>query len=441
MSESCHDLDRIDVTFDDERCVPDAGLLLPATLAARLGLGDLIDRTVKLKGAGRANVGIKAMTVIMSILAGGDCIDDVNMLRAGGTVSAVLGHGLRAASTVGTFLRTFTWGHVAQLTKVSCTLLERAYAAGAGPSDGPVTVDIDSTICETYGLHKIGGSRFTYTHVRGYHPLLAVVAGYGDVIHSRLRGGPAHTARAAGSFIKETLRRLRQAGATGPVLLRADSGYFSRSVVDACRSEGARFSVTARHTKAVKAAIGTIPEDAWRDIPYWIDGGAQVAETRYRPFGANQPDVRLVVRRVAPTPGSQLALLTDWDYHAFITDRTGDLLEIEADHRRHAEIENTIRDLKYGCGLNHMPSGLFDANAAWLELNIIAYNLGRWTNRIGELADRPITMKTLRGRYLRIPGRLTRPARRPTLHLPNNWPWADRFLTGLGRLRDLPAAA
>lgn len=441
MTVSCHDLDGIDVTFDDERAVPDAGLLLPATLAAKLGLRQLVDATVRLAETGRANAGIKAMTVIMSILVGGDCIDDVNMLRAGGTVASVLGHGLRAASTIGTFLRAFTWGHVSQLTKVSRELLQRAYGAGAGPGAGPVTVDIDSTICETYGLHKIGGSRFTYTHVRGYHPLIAVVAGWGDVIHSRLRGGPAHTARAAASFIKETVGRLRHAGVGGQITLRADSGYYSRNVIDACRQLSVRFSVTVRHTKTIRTAITKIADDAWRDIPYWIDGGAQVAECAYRPFGAKGPQVRLIVRRVQPTPGSQLALLTDWGYHAFITDRTGDLLEIEADHRRHAEIENVIRDLKYGCGLNHMPSGRFDANAAWLELNIIAHNLARWTIRLGDLADTPITLKTLRGRYLKIPGRLTRPARRPTLHLPTDWPWADRFLAGLHHLRELPSAA
>ncbi len=437
MQESCHNLDRIDVTFDDPRSVPNAGLLLAATLCDRLGLRQLFDRFVGLRGRGQANVGIKAMTVIMSILAGGDCIDDVNMLRAG-SVSRILGHGLRAASTIGTFLRTFTWGHVSQLTKVSREALRRAYSSGAGLGDGPVTVDIDSTICETYGLHKIGGSRFTYTHVRGYHPLIATVAGFGDVIHSRLRGGPAHTARAAASFIKETIRRLRDAGVSGPITLRADSGYYNKAVVTACRSMDVRFSITVRQNKAIKAAISKIPEDAWVEIPYWLDGGAEVAECTYRPFGKKQSDVRLVVRRVRPTPGSQLAMFTDWDCHAFITDRDGDLIEIEADHRRHAEIENVIRELKYGVGLNHMPSGNFAANAAWLELNVFAYNIGRWMTRIGNLDNIPIAIKTLRSRYLTLPGRITCSGRKPTLHLPNGWPWADRFLNGLTRLRAIP---
>jgi hypothetical protein len=435
---SCQKLDRIAVAFDEDRAIPNAGLLLPATLCAHLGLHGLFERFLRVTGRGRANTGVKMMTLIMSVLAGGDCIDDANALRAGGTVE-VLGHGIRAASTLGTFLRCFTFGNVAQLGRVSGEAFARAWRSGAGPGGAPVVIDIDSTICETYGLHKIGGSKFGYTHVRGYHPLLAVVAGFGDVIHSRLRGGPAHTGRNAASFITETIRRLRHADAAGPVVVRADSGYYSRNVVDACTRAGVAFSITVRHNNAVQAAISQIPDDAWTPIPYWCDGGAEVAETRYSPFALDTP-VRLVVRRVSPSPGSQLALLTEWSYHAFITDRPGPTLDIEADHRRHAEIENTIRDLKYGVGLNHMPSGRFDANAAWLEVNILAHNIARWSTRIGALTKDTAwtTTKTLRRRYLNIPGRMTRSGRRDKLHLVADWPWADQFLEGLNKLRAIP---
>jgi len=169
-------------------------------------------------------------------------------------------------------------------------------------------------------------------------------------------------------------------------------------------------------------------------IPYFLDGGAEVAETTYRPFGKKAPVVRLIVRRVKPTPGSQLALLVDWAYHGFVTDRDGETIALEADHRRHAEVENTIRDLKYGVGLNHMPSGRFGANAAWLAFNVIAHNLARWTSRLG-LGETLIATGTLRRRYLRTPGRLTSSARRFTLHLPRHWPWAGRFDTALANLR------
>jgi hypothetical protein len=349
----------------------------------------------------------------------------------------ILGHAVRAPSTIGTWLRSFSWGNVSQLAAAGRDTLIRAWRSGAGPGEGPVTIDVDSTICETYGLAKIGGSRFTYTHTRGYHPLIAVIAGWGDVINSRLRGGPAHTARGAASFITETIRRLRDGGATGPITLRADSGFYNENVVEACRAEGVRFSITVPQNKGVQAAISKIADDAWREIPYWCDGGAEVAETTYRPFGQKRT-VRLVVRRVRPSPGSQLALLAVWSYHAFITDRTGDIVAIEADHRRHAEIENVIRDLKYSCGLNHMPSGRFDANAAWLELNVLAHNIARWSERIGDITDSWIATETLRRRYLAVPGRLTRSARRTTLHLPVDWPWADQFIAALDRVRALP---
>lgn len=432
---SSHSLDAIDVTFDDERLVADAGLIQPATLAQHLGLRGLFEDHVDLGDApGRANVGHKAMTVIHSALAGGDSIDDCDALRAGAS-GAVLGHGVLAPSTLGTFLRSFTWGHARQLDKVSGELLGRAWAPGAGPGDGPVTIDVDSSIHETYGLQKQGGARFTHTKVRGYHPLYAVIAGTGDVVHSRLRGGNANSGRGAGSFLTETFNRVRAAGASGPLTLRADSGFYSGSVAAACRKAGARFSITVKMNPAIRKAIAAINDAAWVAIPYFLDG-ADVAETTYRPFGKKAPLVRLIVRRVKPTPGSQLALLIDWSYHAFITDRPGDTLFLEADHRRHAVVEDAIRDLKYGVGLNHLPSGRFGANAAWLALNVIAHNLARWTSRIG-LDETLITTDTLRRRHLRTPGRLTRSARKLTLHLPARWPWAEQFNNSLTRLRSV----
>ncbi|MGH7319940.1 MAG: IS1380 family transposase [Candidatus Rokuibacteriota bacterium] len=438
---SSHSLDRLAVTFDDERAVADAGLLLPATLAQHLGLVTLVDERVDLGDTpGRANPGIKVMTLVHSLLAGGDCIDDADALRAGAT-EAVLGHGLRAPSTLGTFLRSFTWGGVRQLDAVNRELLARAWAAGAGPGDAPLTIDVDSTICETYGLLKQGGSKFTYSHVRGYHPLLAIVAGTGDVVHARLRGGNANSGRGAAGFLTETFARVRAAGASGPVTLRADSGFYSASVVRACRRANVRFSITVKLTKALHKTIAAIPDDAWTPIPYFLDG-ADVAETTYVPFahkGARAP-LRLVVRRVRPTPGSQLALFCEFSYHALITDREGDTLDLEADHRRHAEVENTIRDLKYGTGLNHLPSGRFGANGAWLACNVIAHNLARWTSRVG-LGENLVTTKTLRRRHFRLSGRLTRSARVETLHLPARWPWRGDFLVALMRLRAIPPPA
>ena len=434
--------DRIQIAFDDHGLVANAGLILPATLALRLGLPQLLRKRLDLGGApGRANTGDKIMTLVASTLAGGDCIDDADALRAGGT-ARVLGFTAKAPSTLGTFLRSFRWGHVRQLDRVSRELLARAWAAGAGPGDGPLTIDLDSTICETYGLDKEGARHHGYTGARGYHPLLAGAAGAGDVLMARLREGRANTARGAALFLRETVGRVRYGGARGQLTVRADSGFYAHSVVSVCRKMDVRFSITLRQHKSLHNVIEAIPEDAWTPIPYWMDGAADVAETTYVPF-QSEPDaapVRLIVRRVKPTPGSQLALFATYSYHGFITDRDGEMLELEADHRRHAEIENAIRDLKYGVGLNHMPSGRFAANGAWLAAQVMAHNLARWTARIG-LGQQIVTTKTLRRRVFALAGRITRSARRLTLHLPRRWPWEEQFSRALARLRAIPLPA
>ena len=431
--------DRIQIAFNDHRLVANAGLLLPVTLAHHLGLGELVDQHVDLgDAAGRANAGDKMLTLAASALAGGDCIDNANALRAGGT-EQVLGCAVKAPSTLGTFLRSFRWGHVRQLDRVSREVMARVWAAGAGPGDEPLTIDLDSTVCETYGLAKEGAQRHNYAGQRGYHPLFAIAAGTGDVLLARLRKGRANTARGAAHFLRETVSRARHAGATGPLTVRADSGFYNRDIVAACRDRGVRYSITVRQHPSLRNLIETIPEADWTPIPYWMEGAADVAETEYTPF-ESKPDavpVRLIVRRVKPTPGSQLALFANYSYHAFITDREGRTLDLEADHRRHAEIENAIRDLKYGVGLNHLPSGRFPANAAWLAAQTMAYNLARWTTRIG-LGEPVATTKTLRRRFFSLPGRITRKARRLTLHLPLHWPWQNQFSNALARLRALP---
>ena len=431
--------DRIQIAFDDHRVVANAGLLLPVTLAQRLGLSQLVDRHVDLgRAPGRANTGDKMMTLVASALAGGDCIDDADALRAGG-VGRVLGCVVKAPSTLGTFLRSFRWGHVRQLDRVSRELLAQAWATGAGPGDGPLTIDLDSTVCETFGLCKEGAQRHNYAGQRGYHPILAVAAGTGDVLMARLRQGRANTARGAAHFLRETVSRVRHAGATGQLTVRADSGFYAHAIVAVCRDKDVRFSITARQHPRLRNIIEAIPEGNWTPISYWMEGAADVAETSYSPFQSepNAAPVRLIVRRVKPTPGTQLALFANYSYHAFITDRDGDTLYLEADHRRHAEIENAIRDLKYGVGLNHLPSGRFPANAAWLAVQVMAHNLARWTARIG-LGEQLVTTKTLRRRFFSLAGRLTRSARQLTLHLPQRWPWENQFSRALARLRALP---
>ena len=276
--------DRIQITFDDRRLVANAGLLLPATLARHLGLPELVQQRLDLGDApGRANAGDKMMTLVASALAGGDCIDDADVLRTGGT-ACTLGGTVKAPSTLGTFLRSFRWGHVRQLDRVSRELLARAWQAGAGPGDGPLTIDLDSTICETYGLAKEGARHHGYTGKRGYHPLLAIAAGTGDVLMSRLREGRANTARGAAHFLRETVSRVRRAGASGQLTVRADSGFYGHTVVAACREMDVRFSITVRQHARLRNLIEAIPDADWTPVPYWMDAAADVAQTTYTPF-------------------------------------------------------------------------------------------------------------------------------------------------------------
>ena len=442
--------DRIQIAFDDHRLVANAGLILPAALALHLGLPQLVQQCLDLGNApGRANTGDKIVTLVASALAGGDCIDDADALRAGGTAGAI-GCVVKAPSTLGTFLRSFRWGHVRQLDRVSRELLAGAWQAGAGPSNEPFTIDLDSTICETHGLAKEGARHPGYTGQRGYHPLLATAADTGDVLMSRLREGRANTARGAADFLRETVGRVRYAGASGQLTVRADRGFYTHAVVAVCRRKGVRFSITIRQHQSLRNLIEAIPEGDWTPIPYWMEGAADVAETTYTP-SQSEPDaapVRLIVRRVQPMPGSQLALFVNYSYHGCITDRYGETLKLEADHRRHAEIENAIRDpassagqaLKYGVGLNHLPSGRFPANGAWLAVQVMAHNLARWTARLG-LDEQVVTTKTPRRRFFSLAGRLTRSARRLTLHLPQRWPWETQFSGALARLRAIPLPA
>ena len=230
-----------------------------------------------------------------------------------------------------------------------------------------------------------GARHHGYTGARGYHPLLAVAAGTGNVLLARLREGRANTARGAAHFLRETVGRVRYCGARGQLTVRADSGFYTHAVVAVCRRMDVRFSIAIRQRARLRNLFEAIPEDAWTPIPYWMDGAADVARDHLHPVPGRggRPAGTAHRPRVKPAPGSQLALFATYSYHGFITDRDGETLELEADHRRHAEIENAIRDLKYGVGLNHLPSGRFAANGAWLAVQVMAHNLARWTARIG----------------------------------------------------------
>jgi hypothetical protein len=425
-------LDGIAVAFDDERAVADAGIVLAATLAGRLGIEALVDRTVDLGDRpGAANAGAKVMTLVSAMALGADCIDDCDLLRAGRT-GQVLGHQVAAPSTLGTFLRSFTFGHVRQLDRVLADTLSRAWAAGAGPGDGRLVIDVDSFVGEVHGRAKQGAA-FGYTRVRGYHPILATRADTGEVLHIRLRKGSANTSRGMQRFCDELIARVTRAGATGPKLLRADSGFWSRATFDRLDRAGWQFSIGVRLQPAVRAAIEQIDETAWTTLAdYPPSSIAQIAETT---LGGR----RLIVRRVR-TLDRQGELLPCWELFPFATNRTEPLRIVEVEHRQHAVVELAIRDLK-DQALAHFPSGKFTANAAWTVIACLAHNLLRWISVLGLPGQTIRAARTLRRRLLALPGRLTRTARRWTLHLPARWPWQHPFAEALSRIRALATAA
>src|SRR4051794_32561210 len=406
--------------------------MLVAMLAARLGLEALAQRLVRLrpKRPGAGNAGRKVMSLVFAMALGADSIDDCDVLRAGRT-RRLLGGWVAAPSTLGTFLRAFTFGHVRQLDALLGRSLERAWQAGARAGDGRLVIDVDSFVGEVCGRLKQGAA-YGYTKLFGYHPILATRADTRETLHIRLRKGSANTQKGMLRFTDELIARVTRAGATGVKLLRADSGFWNTKVFERLQGAGWPYSIGVRMIKTVRATVQAIPEEAWMKIDYPDDGEAQIAETIY---GGR----RLIVRRTRLL-GAQAELWPDWRHFAFVTNRSEDLALVEAGHRDHAVVEQVISDLK-DQALAHFPSGHYGANGAWTVLAALAHNLQRWTQLLG-LPDTTVrAARPLRRRLLQVPGRLTRHARGWTLHLPARWPWHGDYITALTRIRALPERA
>ncbi len=447
-------LSRLDVAFDDPKSVASGGLLLPMSLAQRLNVEPAIDAALPSKGyGGHRNGGAKALTMVSSLLAGGEFISDVGMLASGET-SRVLGHATVSASRCGQWLRQLTQGDTAGLERVNSGLISSAWHAGLGPGlgagsqigdGGRLVLDIDSTVIQTYGNFKDGTSKRNYRGIRGYHPLIVAEAGSGQVVSGRLRDGNAAPAKDAAAFLDDTFSGIAQSVAVADeTVLRGDSGFYTKNVIDTCRRHNIRFSITIRQQANIRDLIATISQDRYETVPSTGTQQFAVAEVPYTVKGrtGNNPvKCRLIVRRTtvpADTGDPQPRLFDLIDYRAFVTDLDGDATHLDRFHRQHAVIETVIRDLKHGMALNHMPSGSYHANAGWLQLNILAHNLARWTGRL--ISNTPITTKTLRHRYLNCPGRITRNSRKHVLHLPTNWPWRIEYTTALNRIRTLQTA-
>lgn len=426
-------LDAMQVEFDDERLVCDAGIALVATLARRLGIESLARDLVRLRRdrPGAANAGRKVLALLFAMVLGADSIDDADVLRSGRT-RRLLGGWLPAPSTLGTFLRSFTFGHVRQLDRVLGEALARAWRAGAGPGCSRLVIDVDSFVGEVHGRLKQGAA-YGHTKLLGYHPLLATRADSGEALHVRNRKGSANTQRGVMRFCQELVARVRRAGAEGEILLRADSGFWNGRLFAWLRGQGIQYSIGVTLQAHVRAAVEAIPAHVWQRLDDYPAGGeAEIAETT---LGSE----RLIVRRTRLI-GPQAELFPDWRHFAFATNRTEAIELVEAEHREHAVVETHIADLKDGA-LAHFPSGDFAANSAWCVIACLAHDLTRWAALIGLPAEPRRAGRTFRRRYLRMPGRLTRSGRRHTLHLPASWPWRKRFLDALTALRAIPQLA
>jgi hypothetical protein len=449
-----HGLAKIHATFDDPNLVSRAGLVPVMALAQRAGLSALAGEWVRIARRCGVNAPVKVSCLVAAMVAGADSIDDTDVLRHG-ALPALFG-GVRAPSTLGSFLRSFTWGNVLQLQKVSRLLL--AGLARQAPllpgAEVLAFIDLDSMQKRVYG-HAKQGAAFGYTKiqgksllVRGLNALAATIStplAAPVIAATRLRGGNASSARGAASLAAEAIKTARAAGCTGTLIVRADSAFYGAPVAWAIRDAGAYFSLTVRTDHKIAAAIAAIPGDAWTPIAYpraiWDDqlacwvSDAQVAEVTYTAFtrhGSQPITARLIVRRVKDlnpqAAGGQDELFPLWRYHALFTDSPSPMIAAEEHHRGHAQIEQVFADCNDG-PLAHLPSGSFPANAAWLTLAAISHNLLRAAGTLASAASAKARGATLRRDLIDVAARTARHGRgHITLHLPQGWHRAQDWM-------------
>jgi hypothetical protein len=449
----------VSAVFDDPNLVSCAGLAPVVALAQRCGLAELVAEKLTLPSKGGANAHLKVPALVAGMVAGADCIDDMDLLRHGG-MDRLFG-GVRAPSTMGTFLRTFTFGHVRQLDSVAASLLVEL-AVGTpllAGVDQVAFVDVNDTVRATHGYAKQGAG-FGYSGVKGLNALLATVStplSRPVIAATRLRAGNTNSGRGAARLVADALATAKACGAGGPhgkglIVLRADSAFYGHDVIAAARRAGARFSVTARMNPTVSKAISSITDDAWTAISYpnavWdhdeqrLISDAEIAEVEFTAFTSRRRGEhitgRLIVRRVKRlNPGvrsqatktmtaEQQELFAAYRYHAVFTDSPLTLVQAEKTHREHAIIEQVIADFKSG-PLAHLPSGSFAANSAWLVLAAMAFNLTRAAGCLASAFHARATTGTIRDQLINVPTRLAHSARKQVLHLPQRWPWKQAW--------------
>jgi len=440
----------VDVAFDDPNLIADAGLVPVIALAEQVDLPALIAEHVAITGAANAagaNPAAKVMSLLAGMVAGADSIDDVDRLRRAG--NQVVFDQIRAPSTLGTFLRAFTHGHVQQLN----TVLRQALIALAGrapllPGAGEVVfVDLDSTHRQVYGYAKQGAAVGRLKGKKTLHPLIATMStpiARPVVVGVRLRRGKSADVRGAARFLAEALTTVRAIAPDARIVVRADSKFYTADVAATAARYRASVSLTTGSNPSVDAAIATIGDTGWTPIHYpdaFVDedtgelvSDAEVAEIAYTAFSSRprreQVHGRLIVRRVKrlnpATATGQDELFDVWRHHAVFVTNSIQTLQAETQHRGHAIIEQVIADAASST-LAHLPSGAFHANAAWVVLWAITHNLTRAAGTLASTFHARATTATIRAHLINVPARLARGARRLTLHMPERWPWHDAW--------------
>ena len=445
--QSSHAATVVDVAFDDPNLIADAGLVPVIALAERIGLPDLVAEHLAIAGAANsagANPVAKVMSLVAGMVAGADSIEDIDRLRQTG--NDVLFDQVRAPSTLGTFLRSFTHGHVQQLNQVlRDSLVALVQAVNLLPGAQQVVfVDIDSSHRQVYGYAKQGAANGRLKGKKTLHPLLGIVStplARPVVAGVRLRKGKSADVRGAARFLAETLAVVRRIAPTATIVVRADSKFYTADVAATAARYNAHVSLTTGANPSVNTAIATIPETAWTAIHYpqaFVDSDtgelisdAEVAELPYVAFTGRpkklQVTGRLIVRRVKrlnpdTAKAGQGTLFDTWRHHAMFVTSRFEMLQAEGQHRDHAIIEQTIADAA-ASALAHLPSGVFTANAAWTVLWAIAHNLTRAAGTLASTFHARATTATIRAHLINVPARTARSARRVTLHLPAGWPW------------------
>jgi hypothetical protein len=445
-----HEWSRATPTFDDDNLVSCAGLVPVMALAEQAGLSELIGERVAIKTTRVASAAVnpagKVTSIIAGMAAGADSIDDLDVIRCGGMPR--LFRQVYAPATLGQFLREFTHGHTLQLASVlraHLVNLARRTDLLSGVEE-QAFVDIDSLLRPVYGHAKQGAS-FGHTKIAGRQVLRKGLSPLATTISTttaapvlagiRLRAGRAGSGRGADSMVSEAIKTARAVGATGKVLVRGDSAFGISAVVGVCIKASVQFSVVLAKNPAVNRAIGTIAEDAWRPVHYpgavvdpdtgELISDAEVAETLFTAFGSTKHPVtaRLVVRRVRDRTKLD-ELFPVWRYHPFFTNSDEPTTAADITHRRHASIETVFADLIDG-PLAHLPSGRFPANSAWAICAAITHNLLRAAGTVTSRTHAVARGATLRRQIVSVPARLARPQRRPVLHLPTHWPWAQQW--------------